>query len=127
MLLRRMQNRFIKKMFFFAKIFISAVAVVIGSGILFGDIFYWSNNDYWGHLYAFLSAFALWFGVGAFMIDKIKIIAKLLLITHAVSTIMVWSLNGQEPGLTILLISIDLTLFSLILKLNRKQPGTDHE
>lgn len=113
-----MQNRHIESLLFLAKIFVSAVAVVVGAGILFGDIFSWSNNDYWGHFYSFLSAFALWFGVGAFITPSIKNIAKFLLITHALTTIVAWSLSGQELGIAIFLVSVDLALFYLNLKFN---------
>ena len=116
-----MQNRQIKILIVSAKIIVSAVAIVIGAGILFGDIFCWSNNDYLGHLYAFLSALALWFGVGAFITDSIKNIAKILLITHAASTVVALLTNGQEVGFAFFIIGLDLILLGLNLADSREQ------
>jgi len=119
-----MQNSQDKSLVVLVKIVAAAVAIVVGAGILFGDIYSWSSNDYWGHLYAFLSALAMWVGVGAFVAESTKNIAKILLITHAASTVVAWALSGQELGVAIFLVSVDLALFSLNLKPKKsKQKG----
>ena len=71
--------------------------------------------------YAFLSALALWFGVGAFITDSIKNIAKILLITHAASTVVALLTNGQEVGFAFFIIGLDLILLGLNLADSREQ------
>ncbi len=90
-------------------IFLRCAAFLMGSAIIFGDLFFWASGSVLVHLYSILTLLALCLGAVYATSQKLKFVVFWVVTFHMLTTIFSAFWNGQLY-FALMITFLDLTL-----------------